>query len=212
MFILFLLVGCRSDLQPISEFTQKENYQLIVQIKDLTPPKIHLSSDQIELEQGESFDLDEVITITDNRDRNLPYKISGEVDTETAGTYTLKITCQDLAGNHAEAELTVIVEEKEADLPREPDDQKPRPVQPNVPQPSVPVQPEENKPADIPTINTPSISSQKFLFVDGYTYESAYSACVASGSTALESNQAARYTCTPIKEDGKYIGYQLSLE
>lgn len=47
--------------------------------------------------------------------------------------------------------------------------------------------------------------NKSFMFKDGYTLDTGYSACVAEG------NKYGAYTCKPIKNsDGIYIGYRLS--
>ena len=207
---LLLLTACSQT--PAEEPEQKEktdNYQLIVSIQDLTPPKIYLKKDSIEVIKGEEIDLDEWIDVSDNLDHNLRYTAEGSYDTDEAGIYTLTIIAEDTDGNRTEDTLTIEVtdpepEEPEPEIPNIPDQIPERePVSEKDPIPEVP---------QLPPVSNYVPESIYFYFADGYTYQSAYDACVAAGSNALNNNQAARYRCDPIKEENRYIGYKLTFE
>ena len=78
-------------------------------VADTTPPVITLTgSDSISVEQGEGF-TDPGATARDARDGTVSVTVSGTVDADTAGTYTLTYTARDAAGNSATATRTVVV-------------------------------------------------------------------------------------------------------
>jgi len=78
---------------------------------DSTPPAIVLEGDaEMVVEQGESFS-DPGATATDEVDGTVSVSVSGEVDTNTAGSYTLTYSASDAAGNEASVERVVTVED-----------------------------------------------------------------------------------------------------
>ena len=78
---------------------------------DSTPPAIALEGDaEMVVEQGEGFS-DPGATATDEVDGTVSVSVSGAVDTNTAGSYTLTYSASDAAGNEASVERVVIVED-----------------------------------------------------------------------------------------------------
>ena len=76
---------------------------------DSTPPIISLEGDaEMAVEQGSDF-VDPGATATDETDGAVTVSVSGSVDSETAGTYTLVYTATDAAGNEASVERVVVV-------------------------------------------------------------------------------------------------------
>jgi|GEM_PF-1932735 len=76
---------------------------------DTTPPVITLKgSETIEVQQGDTFQ-DPGAAAVDDRDGNVPVQVSGTVDTDTLGTYTLTYTAIDSVNNRAKKERTVRV-------------------------------------------------------------------------------------------------------
>ena len=56
------------------------------------------------------------ITVTDNCDKEVELEVdNSDVDTETPGTYDVRYTAEDRAGNSAEAETTITIKEKPED-------------------------------------------------------------------------------------------------
>ncbi len=98
---------------------------------DKEPPVITLLGDNpLSLKLGEEYE-EPGVEVTDNRDEEIESKLeidASAVDTETAGTYTVKYSATDGAGNHTEAIRTVKVEKPEEPMP-------PTPTPPDPPQP-----------------------------------------------------------------------------
>jgi len=76
---------------------------------DTTAPTISLAGDaEMAVEQGTEFS-DPGATASDETDGTVSVSVSGSVDVNTAGTYTLTYTASDAAGNEASAERVVTV-------------------------------------------------------------------------------------------------------
>ena len=76
---------------------------------DTTSPVITLEGDaEFQLEQGSEF-TDPGATATDDQDGVVEVVVSGELDVNTAGTYTLVYSASDMAGNEVSVERRVIV-------------------------------------------------------------------------------------------------------
>ncbi len=84
---------------------------LDVILKDSVAPVIDGASEKIELEVGDELDLMAGVTATDDVDGDVTANIvtDGEVDTNTAGTYTVTYKVSDKAGNEASVEREVEV-------------------------------------------------------------------------------------------------------
>lgn len=94
--------------------TKKQNKTTTQSEKDTTKPVITLLGSKTEtISVGDKYK-DAGATATDNIDGDLTDKIkaTGEVDTTKAGTYTIKYTVTDKAGNKASKTRTVIVKEE----------------------------------------------------------------------------------------------------
>lgn len=212
---VLLLNGCNYEVQ---EEKKEVNTELIVEIRDLTPPIINLKESVIHTEIDKEIDLSKVIKIIDNKDHNLTYKLDGTINYQEPGEYKVKISAEDSNGNIASDMITVIVDKIETDKNEDNNSQKhSQPIiAPIYLQPSEQNSSISNQPIEVPKPNSnnhsPVPASIEFLFSDGYTYESAYSACVNAGTQALDKGQAAKYTCNPIKVGGKYTGYNLIFE
>ena len=76
---------------------------------DTTAPTISLAGDaEMAVEQGTEF-TDPGATASDETDGTVSVSVSGSVDANTAGTYTLTYTASDAAGNEASAQRVVTV-------------------------------------------------------------------------------------------------------
>ena len=65
---------------------------------------------------GDAVSYKSEITVTDNCDKEVELEVdNSDVDTETAGTYDVRYTATDRAGNTAEAETTITMKEKPED-------------------------------------------------------------------------------------------------
>lgn len=196
--LLFLLVmllgGCTNQEETIGH--KQYEAKLNVSVKDLTPPVIYCSKESITVNLGTGFLLDDIITVKDNVDGLIGYECQGSFDVNKAGQYILLIKAVDHAGNSSSKNITINVI-------------NPTPIAPPVDQPkqqpsSTPASELEKSPA--PSVNS-SVVSRDYLYSDGYTMESASSACSndlhASGRSG---------SCDPITDEhGIYLGMHLSL-
>lgn len=88
--------------------------ELKVNVKDISAPKIKLSKSSLTIETGDSFSAKKYLTSAiDNKDGDVTskVKISGSVNTKSAGKYTVTYSVTDKAGNKATKTLTVKVED-----------------------------------------------------------------------------------------------------
>jgi hypothetical protein len=107
LFFLFTLVGCGSG-------GDAEVQDIITPVPDTESPVITLVGDEvINLLVGETY-VEQGVTISDNVDTNLSAVTTGEVDTNTAGSYTITYTVTDAANNQSSVTRTIIVEEASA--------------------------------------------------------------------------------------------------
>lgn len=84
--------------------------------KDKTAPEIIVQSSSVELELDDSFDAStwvaNNVSLTDNVTKELNYTVDSDVDTEVEGSYSIKVTTKDEAGNKQEKTIPVKVENK----------------------------------------------------------------------------------------------------
>jgi len=98
-----------------SENGFKKSKVVTVNIKDKEAPTIFLSGENITVELGKEADILSGVSVSDNYDEDLTDKIvvTGEVDTETEGTYEIKYDVKDSSNNSAETKTRkYIVKEK----------------------------------------------------------------------------------------------------
>jgi hypothetical protein len=112
MLIVLLVCGCSSSNE--SDISQPEEEEMIsVSVKDLSGPVIRIDRDTFELTVGDSFKLDDHITILDNVDKDLKYELKGNYDTSKEGSYEVTVHAKDKAGNASNKKITIVVKEKE---------------------------------------------------------------------------------------------------
>lgn len=198
--LLFLLItllgGCTNQKETMEQ--KQHPVKLSVSVKDLTPPVIYCSKDSITVNLGTVFLLDDIITVKDNVDGPIGYECQGSFDINKAGQYILLIKAVDHAGNSSSKNITISVID-------------PTPIAPPVDQPkqqpsSTPNETSEPEKSPTPSVDS-SIISRDYLYSDGYTMESASSAC----SNDLHSSGRSG-SCDPITDEhGIYLGMHLTL-
>ena len=136
------------------EETQTEN--------DTEKPKIELFGDnEITLTVGDEYkELGAIAMDNVDGDITSKIKITGKVDTDTAGTYTIKYTVTDSSKNSASIERKVIVEEKEVEI---------EPETPTTPE--IPVNPETPNVPETPSTPKPDTTSPIIIFNDNSLYQ-----------------------------------------
>ncbi len=91
------------------QINTEKNFE--VEVKDVEKPIITGISNK-EITVGDTINLSEGITATDNVDGNIEIIIEGTVDNTKAGDYSIKAKATDKSGNIAEETFTVTVKEK----------------------------------------------------------------------------------------------------
>lgn len=93
------------------EIKLEESNQSIYKIVDTTKPEIVGVEDKT-ITQGDTIDIKEGISVTDNVDETIEPTFEGEVDTNTVGEYTIKVKAIDSSNNEEIKEFKVTVNEK----------------------------------------------------------------------------------------------------
>ena len=87
-----------------------------VKVADTTAPEFNATATAgIDTIEGVDLNFNELITVTDLSPAEVSFDASG-VDLKTPGTYTLKATAKDKAGNEATKDVTVTVAKKPANM------------------------------------------------------------------------------------------------
>ncbi|WP_289182906.1 hypothetical protein [Dubosiella newyorkensis] len=202
-----------------------------IRIVDTTAPVIELRRSEItmSLEEYQKTDLLQEATVTDICSMSKDIQVTGEVSEEAKPGKDLDytITAMDEAGNESTAVIRVRILEEKNEEDKADDDKEeaaeekqvetspvpaesskqpaesPVPVQPAAPVTPVPQQVVPNPPASTP--QTPRPSNKTYMFSDGYTMQTAPSACQADLSASGSSG-----SCIPIQDSqGIYKGMQL---
>lgn len=180
---------------------------LDVTIKDLTAPKIIVQK-SFEIEAGETFNVLDKLQVKDNLDKekNIKLKVTGEIDKNKAGTYTQTITATDKSKNKSTKKITVIVKEK-------PKEENTNNQNENNPSNNNAGNTGSNKPTE-DTVKPPEsiieAYTKKFLFSDGYDFQSAPQACQKEAMEAFSNGRGA--SCTNLfDENGQPIGQLLTV-
>ncbi len=80
-----------------------------VKVEDMTPPLFLIFNSSIRLNPGSSFNIHNYMGYADDYDRDVDLKVDGKVDTNKEGTYELKITLTDDAGNSSKKTMKVTI-------------------------------------------------------------------------------------------------------
>ncbi|MEG0265299.1 MAG: NlpC/P60 family protein [Erysipelotrichaceae bacterium] len=88
-------------------------YRLNVKVEDATKPIIDLKESSVTLDYDEDFDARSYVArCYDEIDGDLDFSVTSDVDTKTAGDYTVKISASDKNGNTTERLIYVNVKEE----------------------------------------------------------------------------------------------------
>ncbi|MDH6367387.1 MULTISPECIES: immunoglobulin-like domain-containing protein [unclassified Breznakia] len=202
--------------QTISYILGGKETTMEVTVKDLTAPKITID-EKFEIEEGTAFNLKEKVVVKDNVDKtkNVDVKIDGDFNKDKAGTYTLTVIAKDKAKNESKAKVTITVKEKQKEVPKEtPKENKDNPIQ-NAGGNNNPQNDAGGSNVNGQTIvqpNIPSVSyTKKFLFSDGYNFQTAPEACQQEALSAYSQGHGA--TCTNLFDaNGQPIGQLLTVK
>ena len=103
------------NLHDTTEYGDEVSIEIVKSytVVDTAFPQIVLSENSVTLTEGDDYDCaDNIVSVTDPVDGELGYEISGDLDLDEPGTYSINIVSYDRNGNRSEAEFTVVVEEK----------------------------------------------------------------------------------------------------
>lgn len=201
LVLIFFFFNSSKEKEPLKE-------------TDTEPPKIVLSEDYIEVEEGEEIDYDAYIkSATDNSEGNLIEKVTyNEIDTSKAGEYIITYEVSDSSNNKTKEELKVKVIRKE--LEEDKIEESPiveMPPSNNSSTDNSTSQHQVSEPTSPPSNNSSSHSSPNekiikyFLFSDGYTMQNVASACAEELKNIGRAGM-----CSPIQdENGIYLGMKL---
>lgn len=103
----------------VSDNNVTRDYDVTVEVKDTQPPVIQLKEDTVVLTTGESFGpSSDIVSVNDPVDGDLAfsdtlnngtYTIESDIDTDTAGSYTVTVHAKDKNGNQSDASYAVTV-------------------------------------------------------------------------------------------------------
>lgn len=90
--------------------TEPKNKTVMLEVKDETAPIIE-AKNTYTTDQGVALNLEKEIKANDEVSENVDLKITGDVDYDKIGTYTVSVNATDESGNKTSKEITVNVEE-----------------------------------------------------------------------------------------------------
>ncbi len=94
--------------------TVRREYEKTYYVVDNEGPEIRFYRDHVTVSVGDYYDpASNIASVSDPHDGEVDYAISGEVDTETEGTYTVTVSAYDINGNYAESSFEVTVGQKD---------------------------------------------------------------------------------------------------
>lgn len=171
----------------------KQQFKKEISIVDTTKPELNLK-EKYEVEEGNTyFNLLKEIEVKDNYTKNLAVGLNGKYDVTKIGEYKIEVVVKDESNNQTKKETVINVVQKEKEVVKEVVE--------------LPAQQKEKKGGsnDHPQLKKESKqgSYKKFLFADGYNFNTSFSAC----NEYL--NQVGTGLCSPIKNaEGIYTGYE----
>lgn len=100
------------DITATDQSGNQSKNSLTVKVADMSAPKLVLTKSSVQIKKGQNINLKNYIrSANDNKDGNVTskVKISGSVNEDKAGKYTVKYTVSDEAGNSTSKSLKVTV-------------------------------------------------------------------------------------------------------
>lgn len=96
-------------VKAVDEFGNESSSEYEVIIKDVEEPTVFRTGNNVVIERGKPFLINEIISYGDNVDAHPTLVTEGEVNTAVAGEYPIHATLTDYSGNVMEWDFTVIV-------------------------------------------------------------------------------------------------------
>ena len=194
-------VGDYTLTYTVKSQTKETQRTMVLIIVDDISPVITLTSNSVTLEYGTTFDARSYLSsVTDNVDGDLmdSVEISSDVDTGTAGHYSVTYSVADSTGNTGQAVLNVTISPEPEPI-----------VSPPSGGSSSSSSSGNMSGSNQSHASDPTAVSRTFYFSDYGSAEATLNAAQNYGRSALSAGQASHYTCNPIMQDGIYVGYQV---
>ncbi len=80
-----------------------------IEVKDTVAPTLTIPTEDVTVNQGSTFDPKNYVQATDDKDKEVNITYTGNVDTNTVGTYTVQASATDAAGNTSKQSFHVNV-------------------------------------------------------------------------------------------------------
>ena len=196
-------VGTYTVTYIISNGKKEEKYQMLIRVKDTTPPNLQLKQSHLVLEEGSNIEpLDYVENAYDLCDGDLTKQVTYRWSSNNSIVYKVK----DSSNNEIDAKLEIEWKEKPK-IETQATPKKEESVQENISS-SKPLveQIEQHQTQEI----TVTAQNRKLPFEEGKTFEDTHQVCVSLGTQALQNGQANSYECNVYADaNGIAIGYDL---
>lgn len=205
----------------VSNGKKTKTKEVMLRIIDKEAPVIDLKRDSATLIYGEDEFAckSNIEAVSDNVDDMSISDVACHVGELFGNRQKVIYTAKDSSGNETTKDMSIVWIEKIEEP--EPEPEVPPYVPPVTPPVTPPVNPPEtpnngnqgNNGSNNSSTGTKPVTAtpKKYLFADGYTYDSAFDACVFDGKAAMEAGTANGYSCMDISaEDGRFLGYSLT--
>lgn len=175
---------------------------------------------EIELTVQAGISKDDLIEMMKVKDEYSSFSVilEGDMNLSKSGTYHVAAIAKDEVGNDARKEYTIIVREESSqqDKITSETESVSRPAQTSPEQSddiSSSSHNDQNKQESSEPTKTEihlTAENRRFLFSDGYDYESSYQAAVTYAQQMIKEHKANGYNCNPIRNDRQeYVGYEV---
>lgn len=195
-------------------------YFINIEVIDDKKPVIAADGSEIRIKEKDDLESFMKHIKVDDHDKNLVINVQG-IQFGKVGNYDAKIQALDSAGNESEKKVRVIVEKTRLDVNGS-DSEKGvhensgHPLSDDkdhfkILNPQNPVKTPHNDKTNNQKVDS-SIYNKKFLFSEGYDYDSCHDAALSYAKQILSQGKANGYSCEPIKNGKEYIGYDVTFK
>lgn len=213
-----LIDTSRLGSKTIQYIYNNHEIELTVEIVDASPPVFQEEKNELTVQAGISKDdLIEMMKVKDEYS-SFSVILEGEMNLCESGTYHVAAIAKDEEDNEARKEYTIIVREesKQQDKITSETESVSRPAQTSSGHSDDSAgfsHNDQNKQESSKPTKTEihlTAENRRFLFSDGYEYESCYQAAVTYAQQMIKEHKANGYNCNPIRNDRQeYVGYEV---
>lgn len=188
--------------------SKKTKVEKTITMVDTTAPIIHLDKNEIGVEvNNEYFNLKDLIKVTDAFDKNVALAIDGAFDIKVPGAYPVKLIAKDSSGNTSTKDIVITVKEKEKEIVTIVEEREVTTGGSSGSSSSGSSDGSSSNGGGSSSSKGPRPSNKEYLFSDGYTIQSAPSACDADLSRAYSAGWGG--SCEPIGTTPNLKGMRL---